>query len=188
MRSEWSKKDFDPRWVCVKNRWDEVGRNGSPTHKPTAFMSAEPTSAPIYSGKYFHAFDGKNRITVPRRWRRSAADEFFLTPSRDGTFLRVMPPDRFSAAAEKAKTEAAVTQKEVAVFLRHFYSRAQHVEMDKQGRLLVPDEFCKALNLRGEIVLVGALEIIEMWSKEAWSATQRTEEAVFDRVSDLLGL
>jgi DNA-binding transcriptional regulator/RsmH inhibitor MraZ len=60
--------------------------------------------------------------------------------------------------------------------------------MDNQGRLLVPEEFCQSLNLRGDIVLVGALKVFEMWNGDVWNATKRTDAAVFDHVSDLIGL
>ena len=132
-----------------------------PIRNPILFMPADTNAAPIFSGTYRHALDGKNRITIPSRWRRSDHDEFFLIPNRRNTFLHVMPPERFRGAAEKAKAAEGASAQEIAVFLRHFYSRSQHVEMDKQGRLLVPEEFCQTLSLHGEIVLLGALETFE---------------------------
>ncbi len=149
-------------------------------------MSADTPSAPIFYGSYRHAFDGKNRITIPSRWRRKEADEFFLVPSRTGTFLRVMPPAKFQAAAEEAK--ARIAPKDLSVFLRHFYSSSQHVELDKQGRLLMPEEFCESLKLRGEIMLIGTLDSFEMWSREAWNATQHNEAEIYNRVSEEVGL
>ena len=149
-------------------------------------MPVEPNSAPIFSGEFRHALDGKNRVTIPSAWRSGEADEFFLVPGRTGSFLKVMPPVQFRAAAERAKME--VPAKEYSIFLRHFYSRSQHVAADKQGRLLIPDEFCQKANLRGEIVLIGALDTFEMWNSEAWSATQKDEEAIYEKVAEVAGL
>jgi MraZ protein len=151
-------------------------------------MSAEQNAAPIFSGEFCHALDGKNRITIPARWRQGDADELFLMTDRTGTFLRVMPTAEFRAVGEKLASNPAITPKDRAVFLRQFYSRSKQVVADKQGRLVVPEEFCEQLQLRGEIFLVGAHDTFELWSKEAWAATKQMEAATFDRVADLIGL
>jgi MraZ protein len=69
-----------------------------------------------------------------------------------------------------------------------FYSGAQQVVSDKQGRVIVPEELGKAVGLKGEVVLVGALETFELWNPAAWTATKQREESTFDRVADLIGL
>ncbi len=175
-------------------KWGVVGESlGITPHRatPSLPMSSAQNSQPIFSGEVCHALDGKNRVTIPSRWRNGnadVADEFFLMPDRTGTFVRAMPPAQFSAAAERAAANPAVTAKDHAVFLRHFYSRSQHVAVDKQGRLLVPEEYCQKANLRGEIVLVGARDTFELWNKEAWEATKQNEQSTFDRIAELAGL
>jgi MraZ protein len=151
-------------------------------------MPAEQNPAPIFSGEFCHALDGKNRITIPSRWRAGDADEFFLMADRTGTFLRAMPPDEFRAVGEKLADNPQITAKDRAVFMRQFYSRSRQAIADKQGRLVVPEELCQQLNLRGEIYLVGAHDTFELWSREAWQATKQVEAATFDRVADLIGL
>jgi len=169
-------------------KWGVVGLLGDNSYAPSLPMSSEQNSQPIFSGEICHALDGKNRVTIPSRWRKGEADEFFLMPDRTGAFVRAMPPEQFSAAAERAAANPAVTAKDHAVFLRHFYSRSQHVVVDKQGRLLVPEEYCQKANLKGEIVLVGARDTFELWSKESWEATKQNEQATFDRIAELAGL
>lgn len=151
-------------------------------------MSENQNPAPIFSGEFCHALDGKNRVTIPSRWRRGEADEFFLMADRTNSYLRVMPPAEFRAVGEKLVSDPAITPKDRQVFLRHFYSRSRHVVIDKQGRLVVPEELCQQLKLRGEIVLIGAHDTIEIWNSEAWNATKQAEAATFDRVAELVGL
>jgi len=97
-----------------------------------------------------------------------------------------MPPDQFRAVGEKLAANPAITPKDRAIFLRHFYSRSQQVVVDKQGRMLVPEELGKALRLDGEAVLVGALETFELWNPVAWAETKQSESTTFDRVADLV--
>jgi MraZ protein len=151
-------------------------------------MSSAPNTPLIFSGEFCHALDSKNRVTVPARWRSGDADEFFLLADRSGGFLRVMPPAQFRAVGEKLASNPAITPKDRAVFLRHFYSRSQQVVVDKQGRMLVPEDLGRAIGLQGEAVLVGAHETFELWNPEIWAQTKQGEQATFDRVADLVGL
>lgn len=151
-------------------------------------MSANQNSEPIFSGEFCHALDPKNRITIPSRWRRGLSDEFHLIPARKNAYLRAMPTAQFHAVGEKAISDLSIPANERTVFLRQFYSRAHHVVADKQGRLVIPEEFCTTINLRGEIVLIGVHQNIELWNRESWEATKQSEEATFDRISEMMGL
>jgi MraZ protein len=72
--------------------------------------------------------------------------------------------------------------------MRQFYSRSQHVVADKQGRILLPEEYCKRFKLEGEIILVGVKETFELWNPEAWQGTQTAEEATYDRWAEQMGI
>lgn len=143
---------------------------------------------PIYSGEFRHALDPKNRVTIPSRWRRSEADEFYLMPDRTNRFLRAMPPAEFAAAVDRVTNNPQVSMSDRAVFLRHFYSSSQHMVVDKQGRLLIPEEHRARLDLRGEIVLSGARDTIEIWNAQTWDQAKTAEADTFNRVAELAGL
>ncbi|HEX8311191.1 MAG TPA: hypothetical protein VF614_07745 [Chthoniobacteraceae bacterium] len=151
-------------------------------------MQTTQNSAALFSGEFRHALDGKNRVTIPSRWRLTEADEFHLVPDSQQNCLRVMPPDEFRAVSDQAAQLPGMTPKEHRVFMRQFYSRSQHVVADKQGRILVPDEYCRRFKLEGEIVLVGVRETFELWNAEAWQKTQTNEEPTYDRWADQLGI
>lgn len=146
-----------------------------------------PTST-LFSGEFCHALDGKNRVTIPSVWRATEADEFFMISDSNGTCLRVMPPDRFRAVADQVSAIPNVSAQEQRAFLRQFYSRAQRVVADKQGRLVVPEEYCQRFKLHDEIMLVGAHDTFEVWNCDAWKATQQTETPTYARVAGLLGI
>jgi MraZ protein len=145
-----------------------------------------PKNSALFYGESKHVLDGKNRVTVPSRWRSTEADEFYLVPDSNNTCLRAMPPAEFSSIGEKAKQ--LMTPKDHRTFVRHFYSRSQHIVADKQGRLLIPDEFCKQFDLSGEVILVGAESTIEIWNLQAWNRTKAEEEPLYKRHADQLGI
>jgi len=144
------------------------------------------SSLPIFSGEFRHALDEKNRITIPARWRQGETDEFFLRPDRTASFLFVMPTDEFKKVAEVAA--ASVSPKDHRVFIRHFYSGSTHCTTDRQGRLVLPDEYCRQLKFKADVMLVGTHERFEIWNSAKWKQTQNDEAQIFARVADLVGL
>src|SRR5437667_310897 len=101
----------------------------------------------LFSGQAQHFVDDKNRITIPSGWRSEEGDTFFLVPDQSNTFLNVMPPDQFRKVSEAATNHPAVSSRDRRIFLRHYYSRAELVKSDRQGRFVLLDHFCKMLHL-----------------------------------------
>ncbi len=121
------------------------------------------TSQPIFAGEFRHAIDAKNRVTIPARWRSGEVDEFFAVPNPENGSLMVMPVAVTHEVAARAKSDPRFTPQDVQRFIRQFYSRAQHLTTDKQGRIVLPEEHCRQLGLKGEVVLVGSHSRFEVW-------------------------
>jgi MraZ protein len=151
-------------------------------------MELPETEQPIFTGEFRHAMDAKNRVTIPARWRRGEIDEFFAIPNLEGGFLMLMPPGEFKRLAEKVEQDESLTPADRRRFIRHFSSRAQHVTSDKQGRMVLPDEQCKVLNLRNEVVLVGNYSRFEIWSPEVWQRTMEAEAPTFSYMLGRVGI
>jgi len=155
-------------------------------------MIPAQNSTPVFSGEFCHALDVKNRLTIPARWRVSEADEFHLIADRSGQFVKVIPPEQFRAVGDKLASNPAITPKDRKMFVHLFFSKAMHVVLDKQGRMVVPEELIKELaknaRLQGDVMLVGAYDTFELWTPALWSATREAELSTFERVADLIGL
>ena len=151
-------------------------------------MESSQVGQPIYAGEFRHAMDAKNRVTIPSRWRRGDLDEFFAIPNLKGGFLMVMPPAEFKRLADKVEHDAGLKPEERAKFMRQFASRAQHLIGDKQGRIVLPDEQCKQLNLHGEVVLVGNYTRFEIWDPEKWQKSTEEDEPTFNYLMERIGI
>jgi MraZ protein len=148
-----------------------------------------PTAAqPIFTGEFRHAMDAKNRVTIPSRWRQGEVEEFFAIPNLKGGFLMVMPPGEFTRLADKVEQDQNLKPEDRRRFMRQFSSKAQHVIGDKQGRIVLPDEQCKLLNLRNEVVLVGNYSRFEIWVPETWQKAAEEEEPTFSYLMERLGI
>jgi transcriptional regulator MraZ len=151
-------------------------------------MEAPETVQPIFAGEFRHAMDAKNRVTIPSRWRRGEVDEFFAIPDLDGGFLMLMPPEVIRQVAEKVEQDARLTPPERRKFIRQFYSRAQHLMSDKQGRIVVPEEHCNQLKLRGEVVLVGNHTRFEVWNPDRWKKAFEEDSPAFKHILGVVGI
>ena len=152
-------------------------------------MSDAIRNQPAYAGTFRHAVDNKHRVTIPARWRQEGEDaQFYLMPSPDGAFLYALPPSEFQKIYETINNDPRIPALDRRRFARHFFSQAQHCIIDRQGRLLLPDEFCRQAELSSELVLVGTYDRFEIWNPSRWERTRTTETSTFQQVASMIGL
>jgi MraZ protein len=117
--------------------------------------------------------DAKNRVTIPSEWLGDG-EVFFLLPAAAN--LSVMPaPELARKAEELSEMLPAGAARQQA--LRKIYSSARQVEPDKQGRILLPDDLCKKVELSGEVVFAGVERRFEIWNAAKWSNAAQEEPA-----------
>ncbi|HYR23355.1 MAG TPA: hypothetical protein VEP30_10600 [Chthoniobacterales bacterium] len=142
----------------------------------------------FYAGEFRHFIDEKNRITIPARWRRGVAEEFILLPQADDQFLLVMSPEEFSRMSAAAEADPNVSARDRRVFFRQLHSRAEHGAADKQGRLVLPEDLCKKVGLKGEVVLVGGRGRFEIWNLQRRKRAHEEETPTYQHVANVIGL
>lgn len=146
------------------------------------------TDQRFYAGEFRHAVDEKNRITIPARWRRGDAEEFIILPEASHQFLLVMSPEEFSRMSVAAEADPNVSARDRRVFFRQLHARAQHGTVDKQGRLVLPEDLCKKIGLKGEVVLVGGRGRFEIWNREKRKRAHEEETPTYQHVANVIGL
>jgi MraZ protein len=151
-------------------------------------MDTPPPSQLFYAGEFRHSIDEKNRVTIPSRWRRGETEEFVILPDANDQFMVVMSPEEFSRMNATVETEANVSARDRRVFFRQLHARAQHGAADKQGRLLLPEELCKKLGLKGEVALVGGRGRFEIWNLSRWKRAHDDETPTYQHVANVVGL
>ena len=120
----------------------------------------------MFMGEYNHTVDGKGRLIVPSKFRDQLGDEFVVTKGLDGC-LFVYPPEEWKHIEEKFR-EVPLTTKDARMFARFFFAGAASCEVDKQGRILIPQVLRSYAKLDKDVVSVGVLNRVEIWSKDSW--------------------
>jgi MraZ protein len=120
----------------------------------------------MFLGQYRHNLDEKGRLTIPARFRDLLAEGAFLTQGFDRN-LRLLTETAFTSLYNKLSqlNTADSTTRELR---RLLLANASQVEIDRIGRILVPQFLRNIAGLSSEAVIVGVGESVEIWSPEAW--------------------
>ncbi len=128
----------------------------------------------MFMGEYNHTIDAKGRLIIPSKFRDALGDTFVVTKGLDGC-LFVYDNDEWTAFEEKLKS-LPITNKEARQFARFFLAGAAEVEVDKQGRILVPNVLREFAQINKDVVLIGVASRIEIWSKERFDGMAAYED------------
>ena len=119
----------------------------------------------MFMGEFNHSIDTKGRIIIPAKFREALGEEFVITLGLDGC-LFAYPDEEWQTFIAKLRTLPGT--KEARQLQRYFMAGAAACEVDKQGRILIPAKLREEAALDKDIVFVGVLNKIEIWSKERW--------------------
>ncbi|MCM1045334.1 MAG: division/cell wall cluster transcriptional repressor MraZ [Candidatus Gastranaerophilales bacterium] len=120
----------------------------------------------MFMGEYNHTIDAKGRLSIPSKFRSILGMEFVISKGIDGCLYAYANEDwtRF----EKNLTSLPLVDKGARQFARFFLAGAAQMELDPQGRILLPASLREFAGLEKDVVLVGVGTRIEIWSKSRW--------------------
>ena len=128
----------------------------------------------MFMSEYNHTLDTKGRLIIPAKFREVLGEEFVISKGMDGC-LFVYAGDDWNAFEQKL-TSLPLINKEARQFARFFLAGAATVEVDKQGRILLPPVLREYANLTKDVVLVGVLSRVEIWDKDRWQENTYDED------------
>lgn len=122
----------------------------------------------MFMSEYNHTIDAKGRLIIPSKFREVLGEEFVVSKGMDGCLFVYANEDW--DAFERKLSALPMTNKEARKFTRFFLAGAAQVELDKQGRILLPAPLRDFAGLDKDVVLVGVGNRIEIWSKDKYEA------------------
>jgi MraZ protein len=131
-----------------------------------------------FVGNFPRSLDVKGRVILPSRMRQHFPDFGYLTAGMDGC-LALWPEEEFELEAERQHEKDSRGEDE-RNDLREWSSLVTRVEFDRQNRMPVPAELRTLAGLEQDVLFVGVLDRVELWSPDNWSARR-------DRASAQLG-
>lgn len=136
----------------------------------------------MFIGEYQHTLDEKGRIIMPSKFREGLGQEFVMTKGLDNC-LFVYPKSEWKVLEEKLRT-LPLTNKDARAFIRFFFSGATECILDKQGRVLIPQNLREHSKLEKDAVIIGVSSRIEIWSKEEWADYNDDDSLSYDNIAE----
>lgn len=123
-------------------------------------------------GTYKPTLIGKNRLVLPAKLRKEiSGDRLVLAVGFEECIMGFEEKKWEEATAADLAT--ALSDKQGRDLRRKMFSQAEVVELDSQGRIVVPESLVSDRELKGEIVVIGAGDHFEIWSKQLWEEYKR---------------
>lgn len=122
----------------------------------------------MFLGEYEHNVDAKGRIAIPAKFRDDLTDGLVVTRGFDQNLL-LYPAAAWREVADKVNS-LPMGQPATRNLRRLLFASAADLEMDKQGRILLPANLREYAGIDAEAVVAGMDSFIEIWSRDRWQA------------------
>ncbi len=123
----------------------------------------------MFLGEFEHTIDDKGRVAIPARFREELGEGMVLTRGFDQC-LQAFPRQRWQDLAAKVSS-LSLGSAEARNLRRILFANAAEVEVDRQGRILIPQNLREYAGLAEQVVITGMDTYFELWSSEGWAAT-----------------
>ncbi|MFH1047176.1 MAG: division/cell wall cluster transcriptional repressor MraZ [Patescibacteria group bacterium] len=141
----------------------------------------------MFIGEYQHVIDEKGRLAIPQKFRKELAGKAVVTRGLDDC-LFVYTAAEWKKIAEKLAA-LPFSQANTRALARLMLAGAMDVEIDKQGRVLVPDYLRKYAGLKKDTVVAGLFNRLEIWDQKAWekysARTEKNAEEIAEQMGEL---
>ena len=136
----------------------------------------------MFIGEYEHSLDAKGRLIMPAKLRIDMGEKFIATKGLDGCLFAFSQNEWLNF--ETILKALPLSDKNARNFVRFFLSGATECEIDKQGRFLIPSNLRDFAGLEKEVVIIGVLNKIEIWSKDRWLKYSKEENLQADEIAE----
>jgi len=139
----------------------------------------------MFIGEYTHNLDDKGRLAIPVKFRRDLSKGAVVTRGLDNC-LFLYTKTEWEKLAEKLAT-LPISQSNSRAFSRLMLAGAMDVEVDKQGRVVLPEYLREFAGLKKNVVLAGLYNRAEIWDEEKWKAYKNQTEANSNEIAEKMG-
>ena len=138
----------------------------------------------LLTGTYTRTLDDKKRLALPKRVRELLGEPstLFVTPGPDQS-LWLYTQAELERLAERLD-QAPATDAEARVYRRLYFAQTEQVDVDRSGRVLVPDRLLQFAGLDHEVVLLGVRDHLELWDTMRWRQFVEQNAPRFDAVAE----
>lgn len=128
----------------------------------------------MFLGSFKTYFSGKNRLILPKRFRKELGneDKFYILVGDNGEIWGFDLKNWSNLT--KSILEDPLFTSEGRIKRLRFFPKAEECSLDSQGRFILPQEFMNNLDFQNEVLIIGAGDHFEIWNPHRWSEQVKT--------------
>ncbi|MBI4239656.1 division/cell wall cluster transcriptional repressor MraZ [Candidatus Uhrbacteria bacterium] len=138
----------------------------------------------MFIGEYSHSIDTKGRLALPSKFRSVLEQGAVVTKGLDNC-LFVYTQEEWSALATKI-SQLPLNQANARAFARNMLAGAMDVQLDKQGRIILPDYLREYAGLKKKVIVAGLYNRLELWDETAWKEYKTQTESESGEIAEAL--
>ena len=138
----------------------------------------------MFIGEYHHSLDDKGRLAVPVKFRSAIGQGAVVTRGLDHC-LFLYTKDEWAKLAKKL-ADLPIARATTRAFARLFLAGAMDVDIDKQGRIILPDYLREYAGVKKKVVIAGLYNRLEIWDAASWNSYKRSTEKTSDDIAEAL--
>ena len=139
----------------------------------------------MFIGEYKYTIDDKGRLAIPAKFRVKLGRGAVVTRGLDNCLFLYTKEEWEKLATRLANLPMA--QANTRAFARLMLAGAMDSDIDKQGRISLPDYLRKYADLKRNVVLAGLYNRLEIWSEEKWEQYKAETERTSVHIAEELG-
>lgn len=120
----------------------------------------------MFIGRYYHTLETKGRLAIPKQFRQQLKSGGVITRGLDGC-LFLFPESSWKQLSQKLAS-LPLTNPSARAFTRLLVQQASSLDLDSQGRTLIPPHLRDQAKLQKKVVVAGALTRIEIWDQDSY--------------------
>jgi len=142
----------------------------------------------LVTGEFRNTLDDKGRISLPAKLRSGLPGSLLVVTQGVDKCLWLFTPDRWNALSKQLFAATSLFHQQARIIQRRIIAPAQEVEIDKAGRIAIPQSLREYAGLSKECVVLGITKRLEIWDVDGYKTWIEATEAEFEAASEALDI
>ena len=138
----------------------------------------------MFFGNYSHSLDDKGRLVIPRKMRDELGLKIFIMKGYDGA-LSIYKEESFVKLVDELE-KLSFNRKENRDYLRLKLASVVDLDVDKMGRVQLPQTLLVKHHIGKDVVVLGAGDHIEVWDEKKYQEYISSIEDDFEGIAERL--
>ena len=138
----------------------------------------------MFYGSFLHNLDNKGRLVIPSKMRAELGAKAYILKGYDGA-LSIYKESDFVELVKRIQS-LSFTKKNARAHLRVQLASVCELDIDKQGRALLPTQLLSKYKIGREVIVIGALDHIEVWNRSDYEAYEKAADSSFEEIAEEL--